>query len=51
MSVTGYGGLKFGSLDEVIKVEDLAWLDVSKGVPKEAGSTSRAQWLVQATKQ
>ena len=31
----GYGGLKFGSLDEVIKVDDLVCLDDHKKVPKE----------------
>ena len=34
-----YGGLRFGSLDEVIKVDGLEWLDVSKGVLKGGGST------------
>ena len=29
-----YGNIRFGSLDEVIKVNRLEWLDVSKGVPK-----------------
>ena len=30
-----YRGLKFGSLDEVIKVEDLVCFDNSKGMPKK----------------
>ena len=36
MSVMGYEGLKFGSLDEVIKVDDLVCLDDHKEVPKKA---------------
>ena len=36
MSVMSYGGLKFGSLNEVIKVDDLVCLDDRKEVPKKA---------------
>ena len=46
-----HGVIRFGSLDEMTKVDGLAWLDVSKGVPKGAGSTSGAQWLVRAKEQ
>ena len=51
MSIMGYGGLRFVSLDEVIKVEDLVWLDVSNGVSSGAGSTCRALWLGRAKMQ
>ena len=36
VSVMSYGGLKFGSLNEVIKVDDLVCLDDRKEVPKKA---------------
>ena len=40
MSVTGYGGLKFGSLDEVIKV-NVVCLDEGKGMQKEGSKLCR----------
>ena len=35
ISAMEYGGLNFGSLDELIKVEDLVCFDNSKGMPKK----------------
>lgn len=35
MSAIGYGGLKFESVDEVIKVEELVCLDEGMGVFKD----------------
>ena len=39
VSAMEYWELKFGSIDEVIKVEDLMCFDVCKGVAKEACSS------------
>ena len=47
--VMGYGGLRFGSLDKVIKVDDLVCLDDCKGVPKLACSIGRAKQQQQSS--
>ena len=41
VSIMGYGGLSFGSLDEMIKVDGLTWLDVSMEVPKGVARSSQ----------
>ena len=45
VSVMSYGGLRFGSLDEVIKEDDLVCLDDHNEVPKKAARVVEHVWL------
>ena len=48
MSVMDYRGLRFGSLDKVIKVDDSICFDDRKEVPKKAARVVEHEWLGRA---